>query len=346
MSALDDILNPVGKGTVLAPKDDNGVKPIAEVLQEQQENNQAPVQQKEGEGTVLAPAPPKPITFQGAIGQQTGGVQGTSPAPVSTPAPTTPEQPKQLSYVEMMEKMYPKTTEEDIKKEQKKLKREATMAMLSDGLAAFHNAYSHAKGTQPMPNIGGMSEKVRDRYEKRMKEFKDEQQKYTNAYINAQHMDDMLNATNRRLEADTRRQDRLDKETEIRQAKNEAYIKRVEAQNNKDYAMAAFYGAKYNALEEGKTMEQALKEADIALKRARAYQATEAGRLNGVRADQGGYSNSANGVGEYEVTEVKKDRRGNIVSQTTKSRKKVGGDGNKKKANPMGGGGKKSNPMK
>ena len=294
------------------------------------------LQPKVGEGTVLAPEPEKPITFQGAM-QQAGGVQGsTSPEPVSKPVPETPAEPQRLSYVDMMNKLHPHTTEEDLKKEQKKMKREATMAMLSDGLAAFHNAYSHARGVQPMPNVGGMSEKVRDRYEKRMKEFKDEQQKYTNAYINAQHMEDMLDQTKRRNDVDIRRQDRLDKETEIRNAKNEAYIKRQEAMNNKDYAMAAYYDAKQKALEAGDPLEDALK-------KARAAQAYAAARLSNTRADAGGYSSSANGVGEYEVTETKKDRRGNIVSQTTKSRKKIGGS--QKKANPMGGSGKKSNPM-
>ncbi len=341
MSVIDDILQPkVGEGTVLAPPTP---KPITFGGQQTEQQAEQPKTPKEGEGTVLAPEPEKPITFQGAI-QQAGGVQGsTSPEPVSKPVPETPAEPQRLNYLDMMEKLYPHTTEEDIKKEQKKMKREATMAMLSDGLAAFHKAYSHARGVQPMPNVGGMSEKVRERYDKRMKEFREEKQKYANAYINTQHMEDMLAQTKRRNDYEVQRQDRLDRKAEIEKDIAKARIKQMEAATEKNYAEAAKQRAYADALEAGESRKDALNAAKVAESRARAYQAREAGRLNGVRADAGGYSSSANGVGEYEVTETKKDRRGNIVSQTTKSRKKIGGS--QKKANPMGGSGKKSNPM-
>ena len=45
---------------------------------------------------------------------------------------------------------YPRKTAEDIEKEQRKEKRDALLATIGDGLGAFHEAYSHMRGVQPM----------------------------------------------------------------------------------------------------------------------------------------------------------------------------------------------------
>ena len=58
-------------------------------------------------------------------------------------------QPAAMSYTDMTKQLQPDPKVE-FEQQQKRLKREATFAMLSDGLAAFHNAYAHARGITPM----------------------------------------------------------------------------------------------------------------------------------------------------------------------------------------------------
>ena len=54
-------------------------------------------------------------------------------------------------------------TKEEREAREKRERREAVLATLADGFAAFHNAYSHARGTQPMQGLGGNASKLQQR---------------------------------------------------------------------------------------------------------------------------------------------------------------------------------------
>ena len=58
-------------------------------------------------------------------------------------------------------------------------------------------------------------------------------------------------------------QDRLDKETKIRQEKNDAYIMAQKAAASKNEAQTAYWETKANALEQGLPLEEAIKRAKI-----------------------------------------------------------------------------------
>lgn len=60
---------------------------------------------------------------------------------------------------------------------EKKRRRDQVLAGLADGLGAFHEAYSYARGLEPMKGVGEASKKVADAYDKRRllldKDYKD-----------------------------------------------------------------------------------------------------------------------------------------------------------------------------
>lgn len=91
------------------------------------------------------------------------------------------------------------------------------------------------------------------------------------------------NSDLRKAEMEKRRQDRLDKETKIRQEKNDAYRQYQLSLASKNEAMTAYYQAKAEALEQGLPLEEALKRAKIAKEEAQA-------RLANTKANAGGFA--------------------------------------------------------
>jgi len=233
-----------------------------------------------------------------------------------------------MSYVEMMQQLspYKPPTDEELERVRKKQKRDAVFAAIGDGLSAFHNAYSHARGVQPMANLGGYSQKVRDRYERMKKERDEQAMQYANAYIKAEQAD-RESSRNSVLDAlKAKNQDRLEEETRIRREKADAYMAAQAAREEKDEAQAAYWQTKAYALEQGIPLDEAVKRAEAAKKRAEA-------RLKNVQADGGGYA-PRSGVGGYTTTEEKTttDRHGRTsTSTTTKTRVPNGESGQMKK---------------
>lgn len=54
----------------------------------------------------------------------------------------------------------------DVDALEKKRQRDERLAAIGEGIGSFHTAYSHARGVQPMPGLGGANEKVESRYDK------------------------------------------------------------------------------------------------------------------------------------------------------------------------------------
>lgn len=216
---------------------------------------------------------------------------------------------------------YKPPTEEEIAKERRKQKRETVFAAIGDGLAAFNQAYANARGIKPVATVG-MSGKVRERYEKLKRERDAQSQEYANAYIRARQADDALAQQGVTNLLAQRRQDRLDKETKIKEDKALAYQQYQAAVTSKNEEQAAYWRAKWEALEAGK-------DADTALKEAKAAQARAAARLANVRADAGGFSNTAGaGMGEYTTTTVvERDKRGRETGRKTTRTRGNSGNG-------------------
>ena len=67
--------------------------------------------------------------------------------------------------------------EQDKQDLEKKRRRDQVLAGLADGLGAFHEAYSYARGLEPMKGVGETGKKVADAYDKRRllldKDYKD-----------------------------------------------------------------------------------------------------------------------------------------------------------------------------
>lgn len=120
-----------------------------------------------------------------------GVTPAATPAPVNTPAEQQPQQPKQMSFVDLLNAFYtPETAEERAKRERKE-KWDKTAAAIGDGISALANLYYTTKGA---PNSydgkNSMSERTRQLYDKLDKDRKENERWYLNHYMNAAKMDE------------------------------------------------------------------------------------------------------------------------------------------------------------
>lgn len=83
---------------------------------------------------------------------------------------------------------YGQPTEAQLEEERKRNKRNALLATIGDGLAAFHKAYSHARGVKPM-ELENLSDKMYNRLEKVRKERQANKLAYQNARLRAAGLD-------------------------------------------------------------------------------------------------------------------------------------------------------------
>lgn len=68
--------------------------------------------------------------------------------------------------------------------EQRRLERDSRLAKIGDVMTAMHQAYSHARGIQPMASSGNLSDKMRQRYEQLEAKRKADEQWWANAKLN------------------------------------------------------------------------------------------------------------------------------------------------------------------
>jgi hypothetical protein len=241
--------------------------------------------------------------------QQEKGQVGVTPV-----ASVTPAIGESLSFQDMYRKLntYKPPTEEELEKERRKQKRDMVLASIGNGFNAFHQAYANARGVKPIADNVSLTGKVRDRYEKIKKERDALSREYANGMLRAMNLDETAKQQKVTNALAARRQDRLDRETKIKEDKAAAYQQYQASVAAKNEEQAAYWKAKWEALEAGKDAEAALKD-------AKAAQARAAARLANVRADAGGFASTAGGVGGYEVTEEKVDSKGRKTT-TTKRR--------------------------
>ena len=119
----------------------------------------------------------------------------------------------------------------DIGKELKRAKRQRSFAQLADGLSAFHRAYAHARGIQPMTLERNLTGKTRERYETLAKERDALQAAQLSGRMKAQQMDMEEAWKNRNWERTLKLDRKADEDREYKRKKaDEAF----EYQKNRD----------------------------------------------------------------------------------------------------------------
>lgn len=185
-----------------------------------------------------------------------------------------------LSYVQMMEKLspYKPPTDEELKKERKRHRREAIFAAIGDGISALSNLYFT---TQYAPNAydprTNMSERVRGRYDKIKAERDANQRTYMNAYLRAMEMDAAADRDGR----DWRH--RLGREAAMDNLKEREMMVK-EAKADRDDALSDLKIQLYQGKITGQEYDNAVKEANA--RYAEAYQQSRINKNN--RSGSGG----------------------------------------------------------
>lgn len=239
-------------------------------------------------------------------GQQPQGGSTPAPQPQQPVTPAPAPKPQQLSFVDLYKKFntYNPPTQEQVAEQERKQKRDTLFAKLGNGFNAFQQAYAAARGTKPLTQDTDYVGKTRDRYERLTKERDALSREYANGMLRAAQADESLKQQAITNQLAQQRQDRLEREMRIKEEKASAYQQYQASVANKNQEQAAYWHAKWQALESGKSADEALKE-------ARAAQAYAAAKLANVRANNGGFASTANGgVGGYVITEEKTDSRG------------------------------------
>jgi hypothetical protein len=154
-------------------------------------------------------------------------------------------------------------------KEKKRKQREDFFEGLGYALMSLGNFIGATQGAPAPTNEGDPTE-----YSKRQQALRDKTEALRTAYnkdyfANYWKMRDE-ESKQKRADLEERKVARLEEETRIRAAKNEAYSNYLAAMQSKNQEQAAYWAEKTRALEEGLPLEQAKKRAEIAAKNAAA----------------------------------------------------------------------------
>lgn len=287
----------------------------------------------------------KPITFGG----QEGAVEkpAEKAAIKSQPTEQTAEDEEYNNafkqYKELIEllkgekaKIDAKYNEDEDKKKQRERAEKSAMfvSRLSDVADVMLQAYNHSRGFQSVPTTQNASDKTYQRILQSRREMEGYRQQGLNISKAIADLEGKMVSMKQARD----RQARLDKETEIKQQKAEAYRGYYEAMANKNNEMAAYYKAKAEALEEGKSLEEALKLAKIAKENASKE------KINAGTEEINERRERASQPKVVETREVNTNAKGKTeIKEKTQTTSTGGGNG--KKANPMSGSNKKKNPM-
>lgn len=222
-------------------------------------------------------------------------------------------------FLEMFKKMnpYKPLTPEEAAAELKRQRRNRVFAALGDGLSAMHQAFSYAKGEQPMPSaMGGYTEKMRNRYERINKERLANDRAYMEGMMRAQQMDETARHNSELEKLRQQQQDRLDEETKIRREKADAYINYQNSLAAGNEAKAVYWKTKAELLEKGFSLDEAIKRATIAEKEAgaRAKDAAAGASNSRTALNQQELKNKQNG---YTTTSETTDQFGGTKKTKT-----------------------------
>jgi hypothetical protein len=213
----------------------------------------------------------------------------------------------------MVEAMYKdkRPTPEQLEEERKRNKRNALLATIGDGLAAFHKAYSHARGVKPM-ELENLSDKMYNRLEKIRKEREANELAYQNARLRAAGLDQQAQINFERQQHELDRMAETKRHNEAIEAESRLYH---------DYLMKKDDANRQFKKEEN----EANRESKERLARERNYTSTKNANIR--------HSGSGGKDDDYIITNnetiTKTDKHGNqVTTQKSSSKQKVGGKGN------------------
>ena len=212
-----------------------------------------------------------PAATTGANGDGSNGNKEKDAAAVNTEAKETKDGKKKspMSYADMFAAMepYKEPTKEELEKERKKEKRERLFAALGDGISALSNLFFT---TQYAPNMYNPketnSERVDDYWTKLRDEREANRRRYVDGYLKAKQADDLhaIQQQNADVAAEWKKAD-----TERKNAIAKAQGEVLAARAAKDQSAADLAAKKLEYLMAGWPEEQAKKQAEIDLLRAR-----------------------------------------------------------------------------
>lgn len=216
-------------------------------------------------------------------------------AATAQPAETKPK--RHMSYAEMTDKYFASKlpTEEQLKADQKRRRREAIYSALGDGIAALANIYTT---NQYAPNVYDPSQSLsKENYEKWQKlteQRKADAEAYYNARMRALQADDLQAIRQQNADAnEAYKKSEAKRKQDIAAAQNEA----LKARAAKDTAATALAEKKLEYLIQGWPIDLATKQARLDLIRAQVGVAESTENKNNAQAAKtlGGGKGSGNG---------------------------------------------------
>lgn len=263
-NTIDDILNG-GEATTGRPKT------ATVAIDSSLEGGTTPPLTKATSGPGNGPGPEANTAGTPGANGTTGGTTGT-PGGGTTPGATTqPGSGRTMSYTEMYKELnpYKPPTEEELKKERKKQKREQIFAAINDGIASLSNLFFTTRGAPNMYNYKEktQSQQVQDRWEKLRKEREANLKEYNDGLLRARKYDDDAadkeRKWQRQLGIDKIAAEEKAKKQEREDAKAQAIIESQNAAKEGKLAQAQLLRAKAEAIEAGRDLEAQKLQAQI-----------------------------------------------------------------------------------
>lgn len=347
MNTYDNILGIEGENT----------KPRAQQKREGLPVSQTPhdhtQEQQQTSDSAVPPAGDAPATpaEQNVGTSNEDGKAGGGVTPPTPPAQAEGEKENGF-YKQFFEKMQEdqKAREAQHAKDEKTLKRQRLFAAIGDGISALANVYFASKGAPNMNNgEATMSKSVAERGEQLKRERLALDKEHSGMLLKLGELQDKREKDiaerkyrSERLRQYQQQQDRLDRETKLKEAKGEAYSNYYQALSNKNEEQAAYWKAKAEAIEAGKPLDIALKEAKIASEKAKAAKYNHDANKPYTSGKGSGGSSSSDGT--VNVTEEIDARGRKTVTRSYKE--PAGGGRGRTNSGGRSGGGKYPNTKK
>lgn len=171
---------------------------------------------------------------------------GPKPDTANTPPPPTKQEGSEggsLSYTELFKKLNPYTppTDEELAKEKRKQKRDQIFAAIGDGISALSNLYFTTRGAPNMySGKDTASERLQVRYDRLMKERKENARAYVSGLFGAMQADDVKARDERNWRHQLGRERRADGIADAKEKRDkQMFDLNVKLQNNKISAAEA-----------------------------------------------------------------------------------------------------------
>lgn len=224
---------------------------------------------RQGQQTVEEPVTSRKVNVQDFLNSNQEAV-----AKVAAPKADA-EKPKEvrprMSTVELLEKLNPQPSAEELRQERRRARRSALFSAIGDGIAALSNLHYTTKYAPNAYNPEqGLSKKAYERYEKLRKEREENRQQYTSAYIRAMQADALQGIRQQRADAEEAyKKSQAEKNAAMAKAQQEVAAARAK----KDAAATALAEQKLEYMKLGWPVELATKQAKLDYEKARAARA-------------------------------------------------------------------------